>query len=254
MSKKNSTQINTHKPNTKASNPYPRFVDGEYIAASVGEAQWAASQGWDVAPNRKSTAVRHNNGKEITPEHTAYMPMIVNELFNELRGVNVKPKSSSDMIFVEPQFFNDQNSLYGHTTTRTVPMQPPLGAFKSVPVTSSTIPVTSSTVVAPIISRTIPVTSSTIPMTSRTVPVTSSTIPVTSSTPPVKHQGVDDEQYQLDLVIAISLSESEPVPSAPPKDGDPIDVAIRLSMSCANCREPFKSATAKFCEECGSRR
>ncbi len=249
MSGKNSTPMNTHVPSNlanalgiKSNGPYRRFVNGEFIAATPQEARQAAAMGYTVANEETSFAERWNGGKPVDASHPGYAAMVANKAVNTLMGTSVRPNCGPfDVVSCEPTIgmglMNPQNGLYGHIATRTMPTQPPLGAFKStVPVTSSTVPDTIADSVA-----------------TRTVPVTSSTMPVTSS----KNHGVDDEQYQIDLATAISLSEASLMVSAQPtptKDGDPIEMVMRLSMGCVHCHEPFKSATAKFCEECGSRR
>lgn len=257
MSGKNLTPINTHIPSKlakslgiKSNGPFPRMVDGEFIATKPEEAMIAASMGIPVASTKKSYDVRWNGGKPSDPSTPGYMDMMANTVVNNLMGTNVQTSDYANSLFGLGPMINPNVGLSRHMSYPQQQLCAPssLGSFnRGTPMMiQNTVPVVSHTTTSmtPVVSTT--------PVVSQTTPVVKSTKSMTST------HVEEEEEYLLQVAIAISKTETRSYSAPPPpmvkEDDDPIQMAIRMSKCCSHCQTQFTSDDAKFCCECGSRR
>jgi len=250
MSGKNLNSINTHVPSKlakslgiKSNGPFRRIVDGEFIATSPEEAMRAASMGYRVASTKKSFDERWNGGKSSDSSHPGYMDMMANTVVNNLMGTNVQTSDYANGLFGLGQMINPNMGLSRHMSYPQQQLCAPssLGSFnRGTPM---------------MIQNTVPVVSHT----TTSTPVVSQTTPVVKSTKSMTLTHVEEEEeYLLQVAIAISKTETRSYSAPPPpmvkEDDDPIQMAIRMSKCCSHCQTQFTSDDAKFCYECGSRR
>ena len=259
MSGKNLNPINTHVPSKlakslgiKSNGSFRRIVDGEFIATKPEEAMIAASMGIPVASTKKSFDERWNGGKPSDPSTPGYMDMMANTVVNNLMGTNVQTSDYANSLFGLGPMINPNMGLSRHTSYPQQQLCAPssLGSFnRGTPMMiQNTVPVVSHTSTTPVVSHT----TSTTSVVSQTTPVVKSTKSMTST------HIEEEEDYLLQVAIAISKTETRSYSAPPPpmvkEDDDPIQMAIRMSKCCSHCQTQFTSDDAKFCYECGSRR